>query len=1000
MTKEYKDIERIDEAGAESKLIKRQLGFDKGADIGGGYKMKYKTAKVDSDEVIAFTPDGGNPSFETVSIDNEVTNDNHAATKKYVDDAVNDVDMSIIRPNLNGFVHPERLTLSFKEIPEQKALLNIKSKREDGTQESKIEYYVKGQVHELAVNTDYTIDIGYSAYNFVFLRDNQYFETVFSWEDADEGWLPILVAYRDTEGKIVSVTPDYHGTTMDTATRHFVNANNGLWIEYGLDSCCVNSLDIDREAGVLVNDDVTFQLSALNRETLYGGEIMPPVLPAVWHMVNTEWGKETFKEFIQPGNDQWLQLISPKVEGDVEGEGTKFQDGSNFHSNGKGGWFLYFAKPDIREQRFFDGMYNHDVLIPLTVSQPYANRYEGLDDSIRKISNHYSRLICDWKVLGLAFIEKGAIVEYLNIGNYELKDLLYGGILEKCLKTSETIPSELEKITESGKTGWRLKGKDADNYADIGDNAVDLSDADSSTSSDYGASGDYSISIGKNCTSLGSYSASIGFKNYAIGDYSLAVGQENEAKGLNSHAEGRENRATGDRAHAEGFRTYANGFASHAEGTGTNAEGKYSHAEGYDSVAEGDYSHAEGLATKATGRCSHANGSNTIAMGDNSLVCGCMNNPKDTDIFQVGIGLSVDDRKNAFEITNIGKVSAPQQTSLISDPTDLITKAYFDANNGNGNGTIDPTLPASLTVTGLLDPTWNGEYTLQGSYYQKGSESKYIGNGHAQAVWVIATSPSTPYYQAVNYATSMQPQYANWIPGNRSAGTATVVPNDGSSSSRVIDTNGDIVTSSIVQADGGFTSQGRFGIGWSNQRERAELQVSALDSGDRLAIMTNGCEQLLLNTNGVVTAPAASTTDISAASGKALVTKEYADANYSGGGGGGAMLTYGFSRISWTNAGLFGPNGSNDLDGECAHLVFRTGTLTQMSYFFEGHNVAGPIKFYLDGALVYTSPSVAGTSYVNGLLNNLNIPVTAGQKMTVKVDGGGQRGQITVVVEG
>ncbi len=76
------------------------------------------------------------------------------------------------------------------------------------------------------------------------------------------------------------------------------------------------------------------------------------------------------------------------------------------------------------------------------------------------------------------------------------------------------IPSELEKITETNQ-GWRILGRNPNNYGDIGQDAIDLSYSDSSSST-KGATGDISFSKGYNTTAQGDYSHAEGFGTIAI----------------------------------------------------------------------------------------------------------------------------------------------------------------------------------------------------------------------------------------------------------------------------------------------------------------------------------------------------------------------------------------------------------------------------------------------------------------------------------------------------
>jgi hypothetical protein len=124
---------------------------------------------------------------------------------------------------------------------------------------------------------------------------------------------------------------------------------------------------------------------------------------------------------------------------------------------------------------------------------------------------------------------------------------------------------QLVKVTENGKTGYRLKDADPANYGDIGLDAVDLS--------------------------------------FQI--------EENTTKG-----------ATGNNSHAEGFSTTASGQSSHAEGIDTTASGQASHAEGELTVASGQVSRASGTETVASGNFSDASGNSTTASGDVSKSSG------------------------------------------------------------------------------------------------------------------------------------------------------------------------------------------------------------------------------------------------------------------------------------------------------------------------------------------------------------------------------------------
>ncbi|HLO57077.1 MAG TPA: hypothetical protein VK169_22465 [Saprospiraceae bacterium] len=112
--------------------------------------------------------------------------------------------------------------------------------------------------------------------------------------------------------------------------------------------------------------------------------------------------------------------------------------------------------------------------------------------------------------------------------------------------------SQLEKITEGGKTGWRLLGRDAANYGDIGNDAVDFSFS-SPTVNPRGATGTYATAFGANTTASGSESTSLGIFTIASGKASTATGTTTVAKGENTFS--------------LGFNTIARSYASLAIGS-------------------------------------------------------------------------------------------------------------------------------------------------------------------------------------------------------------------------------------------------------------------------------------------------------------------------------------------------------------------------------------------------------------------------------------------------
>lgn len=218
-------------------------------------------------------------------------------------------------------------------------------------------------------------------------------------------------------------------------------------------------------------------------------------------------------------------------------------------------------------------------------------------------------------------------------------------------------PSELEKITEIGNTGYRLLGVNPDNYGNIGNHAVDLS-ISTGPSTTRGAKGNYSVTLGLNTSSEGFYATSMGFETKAMGVGATSFGNI----------------------------TTANASASTSMGSNTIADGISSTAMGYYTVANGDYSTSMGSGTNAKERNSVAMGKNTIAISDGELVIGRYNDTitwhdpmlpaSDTDrAFTVGAGNNFGVRRNVFVIEYGGRVGIGNN---VSKP---LSKAILEIDN-------------------------------------------------------------------------------------------------------------------------------------------------------------------------------------------------------------------------------------------------------------------------------------------------------------------------------
>jgi len=124
----------------------------------------------------------------------------------------------------------------------------------------------------------------------------------------------------------------------------------------------------------------------------------------------------------------------------------------------------------------------------------------------------------------------------------------------------------LEALDEGSGIGWRLKGRDPEDFEAIGQDAVDLSYGDINQFIGVGAIGDYSLATG--------------LFNRAFGNYSTAMGVASSANGNRSFAMGFNASTSGDNSFAIGNQTNASGLSSFAIGNFSSALGENSLALG------------------------------------------------------------------------------------------------------------------------------------------------------------------------------------------------------------------------------------------------------------------------------------------------------------------------------------------------------------------------------------------------------------------------------------
>ena len=216
-----------------------------------------------------------------------------------------------------------------------------------------------------------------------------------------------------------------------------------------------------------------------------------------------------------------------------------------------------------------------------------------------------------------------------------------------------------EEITESGKTGIRQTGANANFYGDIGTGAVDLSYSLVSSTT-RGATGDYSFAAGREVKASGLLSIAIGYRTTASGQSSTALGNETTASGEASTATGGGAEASGDYSKAMGGSTEAIGNYSTAIGRLSSAVGNYSTALGYSTQTStlAQYSLVSGYDATANAENCLSSGFNTIVNGFGGMAIGNYNEDTSTsynnfstsnNAFMIGSG-DPEQRANCFEV--------------------------------------------------------------------------------------------------------------------------------------------------------------------------------------------------------------------------------------------------------------------------------------------------------------------------------------------------------------
>lgn len=319
--------------------------------------------------------------------------------------------------------------------------------------------------------------------------------------------------------------------------------------------------------------------------------------------------------------------------------------------------------------------------------------------------------------------------------------------------TTADTSTGLYQLNEGNGIGWRLKGRNAANYGNIGLNAIDFSTS-SSASSSRGATNIYSFAMGLNTTASGEYSFVHGTSSMATGQLAIAMGSSCQANATAAFAVGDRSVANNTASISMGQESISEGQVSISMGRGNQAYGNYSTAMGSRNVTWIAYSTAIGTDNNAYGNYStvFGIGNNVHAFGDTVIGTYALTLSSGTSTtafqtgdtaFRVGIGTAANARKDALQVYKSGLVVAPNTTNdliLSGNGKSLVTREYVDSktsgatfvsiNEGNGIGyTIADRVAANYGNIGLGAFDISTSTIASTTRGATGTNSFAIGNG-------------------------------------------------------------------------------------------------------------------------------------------------------------------------------------------------------------------------------------------------------------------------------
>jgi hypothetical protein len=318
----------------------------------------------------------------------------------------------------------------------------------------------------------------------------------------------------------------------------------------------------------------------------------------------------------------------------------------------------------------------------------------------------------------------------------------------------------LEAINEGFGIGWRLIGRNPDNYGNIGGGGIDLSLSTDDTQ-DYGAtgtgsfttgfktiaSGGNSTAMGNNTAASGIRSTTMGLNTTASGGNSIAMGESTTASGIVSTAMGKITTASGENSTAMGENTIASGENSTALGRATEAIGE-------NSVAMGGFTEASGDFSFAFGNGSEALGNNSIAMGDDSFATSDYATAIGRDAFASGqnaLALGYNTEASGEYSTAMGRETEASAENAIAMGQNTVASGNLSTSMGQGtiaSGVLSTSMGSFTTASGVgstamgrstiasgLSATAMGGFTNASAFRSTAIGSYNIGGGSPDT-WV------------------------------------------------------------------------------------------------------------------------------------------------------------------------------------------------------------------------------------------------------------------------